>query len=348
MRRIPPWSPHTTSYRPAQWLTALYAAGAFVALMLTILAGQQRGPSLVENVFSLLNIPVTSSFVSIVVLGLITRALMARKRLALWLVAAFQVFGIYLGVVEDLWRREYAISDLWRTRGEIGPVLDTASIIFALVALIWLWRMRGQFTGRVQRGSWRLALAALLTGSVITTAVAWFLLGVVGAPRTQVEATVRTVLAAFGGASRHSLAFVPHWVIDVVALCAGVTILAAVALFLVSARPDNRWSADREVALRGLLARHGGNDSLGYFATRRDKSSTGCRPSPPGVPKHASSDGSQPLSGQARTGPRPTPPAGCGSCIWVTRQSSNRPTSTWAEPHSPRYAEPSNGPVEPA
>ncbi len=273
MRRIPPWSPHTTSYRPAQWLTALYAAGAFVALMLTILAGQQRGPSLVENVFSLLNIPVTSSFVSIVVLGLITRALMARKRLALWLVAAFQVFGIYLGVVEDLWRREYAISDLWRTRGEIGPVLDTASIIFALVALIWLWRMRGQFTGRVQRGSWRLALAALLTGSVITTAVAWFLLGVVGAPRTQVEATVRTVLAAFGGASRHSLAFVPHWVIDVVALCAGVTILAAVALFLVSARPDNRWSADREVALRGLLARHGGNDSLGYFATRRDKSS---------------------------------------------------------------------------
>ena len=34
----------------------------------------------------------------------------------------------------------------------------------------------------------------------------------------------------------------------------GLTILAAVTLFLASARPRSRWSPDREVALRGLLA----------------------------------------------------------------------------------------------
>ncbi|MEO5744750.1 MAG: bifunctional lysylphosphatidylglycerol synthetase/lysine--tRNA ligase LysX [Terracoccus sp.] len=269
---IRPWRP-ISSYRPARWLTGLYAAATVGALLLTLFGRRAPSPTRVENVFGLLNIPVTSSFVSVVVLALITRALMGRKRVALWLVALFQVFGIYLGIVEDLLGREYAVSELWRTRGEAGPVLDAASVVLALVALGWLWRLRHQFTGRLQRGSWRLALTALVTGSAITLAAAWFLLGTVGAPRSQMQAVVRTVLAAFGGASRHSLAYVPVWVIDLVAVCAGVTILAAVALFLASARPSTRWSADREVALRGLLASHGGNDSLGYFATRRDKSS---------------------------------------------------------------------------
>jgi lysyl-tRNA synthetase class 2 len=81
------------------------------------------------------------------------------------------------------------------------------------------------------------------------------------------------VLEVFGGVSRSASLLVPSWVVDVVAVCAGLTILAAVTLFLASARPRSRWSADREVALRGLLAHHGSDDSLGYFATRRDKAS---------------------------------------------------------------------------
>ncbi len=261
------------SYRPARWLTGIYAAATVVGLVVTVFTRGQSRPGVVEDAFGVLNVPLAPSFVSVVVLALITRALMGRKRVAIWLVAAFQVFGIYLGVVEDLLGREYAFAELWRTRGDVGVVLDTASIAFALLALVGLWRLRRQFTGRLQRGSWWLSILVLVVGAVVTLTVAWLVVGAVDAPRSQTQPVLRAVLGAFGGATRQSIAHVPPWAVNVIALCAGATLLAAVTVFLASARPLHRWSPSREVALRRLLARHGAGDSLGYFATRRDKSS---------------------------------------------------------------------------
>ena len=217
--------------------------------------------------------PVAATFVSVVVLALATRALWGRKRIGLWFVAVFQALGIYLGIAELLPGAQLPLSEMWETRGDLGRGLDTVSMVVAVVALWWLWRIRGEFTGRLQRGSWGLAAAALAVGSAVTLVVAWLLVGAVNAPRSQVRELVGTVLAAFGGIGRRNLVRIPPWVVDVVAACAALTILAAVTLFLASARPRSRWSQDREVALRGLLARHGSEDSLGYFATRRDKAS---------------------------------------------------------------------------
>ena len=45
--------------------------------------------------------------------------------------------------------------------------------------------------------------------------------------------------------------------------------------------PAARLTADDEAQLRELLARHGGRDSLGYFALRRDKASSCPRPARP-------------------------------------------------------------------
>src|SRR4051812_22439581 len=261
------------SHRPARLLTGLYALATLVALLLTLFARRRPHPLLAEDLFGLLNIPVAPTFVSVVVLALATRALLGRKRIGLWFVAAFQIVGIYVGFVAIVPAAQLPLTRMWESRGGLGRGLDILSTLVAALALWWLWRMRDDFRGRLQRGSWSLALAALAVGSAVTVAVAWLLLGVVGAPRSQVDPLVDTVLAVFGGISRRTLALVPLWVVDVVAVCAGLTILAAVTLFLASARPRSRWSPDREVALRRLLARHGSDDSLGYFATRRDKAS---------------------------------------------------------------------------
>ncbi|CAN7253236.1 bifunctional lysylphosphatidylglycerol synthetase/lysine--tRNA ligase LysX [Terrabacter sp. LjRoot27] len=261
------------SHRPARLLTGLYALATLVALLLTLLARRRPHPLPAEGLFGLLNVPVAPTFVSVVVLALATRALLGRKRIGLWFVAVFQVLGIYVGFVALVPAARLPRTEMWASRGELGRGLDILSTLVAALALWWLWRIRHEFTGRLQRGSWGLALAALAAGSVVTLAVAWTLLGTVGAPRSQVDPLVDTVLAVFGGVSRRTLALVPPWVVDVVAVCAGLTILAAVTLFLASARPRSRWSPDREVALRGLIARHGSEDSLGYFATRRDKAS---------------------------------------------------------------------------
>jgi lysyl-tRNA synthetase class 2 len=261
------------SHRPARLLTGLYALATVVALLLTLLARRRPHPLLAEDLFGLLNVPVAPTFVSVVALALATRALLGRKRIGLWFVAVFQVLGIYVGFVALVPAARLPRTGMWVSRGSLGRELDIISIVVAVLALWWLWRLRHEFTGRLQRGSWGLALAALVVGSAATVGVAWLLLGAVGAPRSQVDPLVDTVLAVFGGFSRQTLALVPPWVVDVVAVCAGLTILSAVTLFLASARPRSRWSPDREVALRGLLAQHGSDDSLGYFATRRDKAS---------------------------------------------------------------------------
>ncbi|WP_330474461.1 bifunctional lysylphosphatidylglycerol synthetase/lysine--tRNA ligase LysX [Terrabacter sp. C0L_2] len=261
------------SHRPARLLTGLYALATVVALLLTLLARGRTHPLLAEDLFGLLNVPVAPTFVSVVVLALATRALLGRKRIGLWFVAVFQVLGIYVGFVALVPAARLPRTGMWVSRGDLGRGLDIVSTVVAALALWWLWRIRHEFTGRLQRGSWGLALAALAVGSAVTLGVAWLLLGAVGAPRSQVDPLVDTVLAVFGGVSRRTLTLVPPWVVEVVAVCAGLTILAAVTLFLASARPRSRWSPDREVSLRGLLARHGSDDSLGYFATRRDKAS---------------------------------------------------------------------------
>lgn len=50
-----------------------------------------------------------------------------------------------------------------------------------------------------------------------------------------------------------------------------LTVLVVALLALRPAEPAAQLSDDDEQRLRGLLARHGGRDSLGYFALRRDK-----------------------------------------------------------------------------
>ncbi|NUO33826.1 MAG: DUF2156 domain-containing protein, partial [Dermatophilaceae bacterium] len=264
-----PPAPH----RSARLLTGLYAAATVVALVLTLVARRRPEPVEFEAVFGLLNVPVARTFVSVVVLALVTRALLGRKRIGLWLAALFQVLGLYVGVVALVPAARLPLVRMWESRGDLGRGLDIAAMVVAVAALWWLHRIRAEFTGRLQRGSWWVALAALAIGTAVTLGVAWGLLSAVGAPRSEVDTIVGTVLAAFGGVARRALVGVPEWVVEAVAVCAGLTILTTVALFLASARPGSRWSPDREVALRRLLARHGADDSLGYFATRRDKAS---------------------------------------------------------------------------
>ena len=260
-------------HRSARLITGLYALATVVALTLTLFVRRPARPTLWEGVFGLLNVPVAPSFVSVVCLALATRALLGRKRIGLWFVALFQVLGIYIGVVALIPAARVSLIEMWATRGGLGRGLDAVSIVVGGLALWWLWRIRRDFTARLQPGSWWLALAVLAAGAAATLGIAWLLLGAVGVSRSQTNELVETVLEVFGGVVRRGVLHVPPWVVDLVAACSALTIVAAVGVFLASARPGSRWSQDREVALRELLARHGGDDSLGYFATRRDKAS---------------------------------------------------------------------------
>ena len=55
-------------------------------------------------------------------------------------------------------------------------------------------------------------------------------------------------------------------------LFGALALMAAAVVLFQSQRAENALTGEDESAIRGLLEVYGKNDSLGYFATRRDKS----------------------------------------------------------------------------
>ena len=65
----------------------------------------------------------------------------------------------------------------------------------------------------------------------------------------------------------------PHVFLNAVfGLFGAMALIAAAIVLFQSQRADNALTGQDESAIRGLLELYGKNDSLGYFATRRDKS----------------------------------------------------------------------------
>lgn len=262
--------------RGTRILTTIYGLATLTSLFLALLLRfTERHPTLLETFFGLLNVPVARSWVSVVVLALATRALLGRKRFALWLVAIFQAYAAFLGIIALLHFARMPILVPWSAHTEVGRVFDVISLGVAVFALWWLWHIRSAFPGRLVPGSWLRAILAVIVGGVTTLAVTWLCLMLVHKDVTP-RGLVVAVLAALGDPDsvRHGrFAAVPGWLLDVTAILLSLTIIAAVALFLGAARHRTRWSGARELQIRRLLAAYGESDSLGYFATRRDKDS---------------------------------------------------------------------------
>ena len=86
------------------------------------------------------------------------------------------------------------------------------------------------------------------------------MLGGRSASAAQVDSVVDLVAATLGGAAPPFArpGSGPGPILRVTEVLAAATVVVSFALFLGSRRQENRWSADREVALRGaLLARDG-------------------------------------------------------------------------------------------
>ncbi len=249
-------------------LTATYAAGVLTATLLTLFVGRQMRETRVEITFGLLNVPVAPTFLSVVVLALITGTLAFRKRIGLWLVAAFQVFGIYLGVLALIGQPALPLAEAWETRGDLGRGLDIVSMLIAIATLAGLRRLRTDFSGRLRRGSWVFAGATLALGGVLTAVVAWALLTATRATGADLGSLLRTGVHALTGTAGGRD---ERWISDVVATLLGLSVIAAVVAFLATSRRGSDWTPDREIAIRRML-RASDPDSLGYFATRRDRS----------------------------------------------------------------------------
>lgn len=233
----------------------------------SIFLSRHRFPlvKLIDGFFGVLNIPAAPGVFEAVVLVLVGIASARRKRLTLWVVLTTQILGVFssgltLFQVPHLPPHEV--------------VAYGVSIVVGLVAIpLCLWA-RPAFPGRIVRGSLIGAFSILFVGLGLNT-VFGLLVTVFGPLHRSAVKSTWVIGRVFGpvigdfvidGPGIHGLRTLGLILSTTSAL---VTILALL-YFLRSQRLPGRTASD-DLFVRGMLSQWG-EDSLGYFATRDDRS----------------------------------------------------------------------------
>lgn len=259
----------------ARWAGQVTIFAAFWCLVAIVLRGVPPVGA-ISTLLGYLSLPVGPSLFSLVLLALVGGAVRRRLRIGWLALVTFQTVSL----VTSLLITFAVLSGLdtadrrFRLREDIGLGITISA---ALVLLVLLLAARRSFPARLERGArWR-ALAVLLAGIGLSMVVSISLTEVF--PRT-LRGGRRVVWAV-----RASLGVEPsplepgwgsefgyHWVALLAGVISAVALVAAAYVFLRSTRSKHYLTAQDELEIRRLLLQHGERDSLGYFATRHDKS----------------------------------------------------------------------------
>ncbi|KNX39477.1 lysine--tRNA ligase [Luteipulveratus halotolerans] len=271
--------------RIAQWLGRVLLLAALWSLISIPI--KHRGiPAVVSDLFEMLNIPAEPSLFVVALLLAWSGAVRRRFR------AAHLVTVVVMGlsVAEQVrWIVKVIASPgfpenpfhgfarvWWDWRNELP--LNLIALVVGVAVLVIAWSARPAFTARLTPGSRRTAAVVLVCGLAISMAVTSALTFVfprtLDGPLEKLAWSLRSVFGittppdepGFRGHLGH------HWIYSCAGvLSAGALVLAILVLWR-SGRSGQHQDAEEELAVRRLLLQYGESDSLGYFATRRDKS----------------------------------------------------------------------------
>src|SRR6478735_2579142 len=261
--RVRPTSSFSWVPAAAGWTVGIIATLSLIASVSPGIRWLIKEPREFVNDY-IFNFPDTS-FAWAFVLTLLAAALAARKRVAWLILVAYMVAATGwniagLGEGGERWFQE--VGEL------IGLAFHVAAIAFLLLA-------RKEFWARVRRGALLKAAGVLVAAMGIGTLIGWALLeifpGSLARPDRFWYALNR--VSAFAGADADSFSGHPHVFVNaLLGLFGALALMAAAIVLFQSQRAGNALTGEDESAIRGLLELYGKNDSLGYFATRRDKS----------------------------------------------------------------------------
>lgn len=248
----------------AGWIVGVIATLSLVASISPFVRSAIRVPREFVNDY-IFNFPDTS-FAWAVVLALLAAALAARKSIAWWILVLYMAGAVALNIADLITGDESVLE-------EIGEIIGLA---FHLAAIGFLLLARHEFWAKVRRGALFKAVGALLAGMALGIGIGWGLLELfpgtlqreyrLGYAANRVVAFAGVDSAVFDGQHPGVLINALLGLFGALAL-----VVAAIVLFR-SQRASNALTGEDESAIRGLLELFGKNDSLGYFATRRDKS----------------------------------------------------------------------------
>ena len=238
-----------------------------------------RAQGWVDVASDIFNVPVARSIFGVVLLFLLTGALLRRKRFAMWIVVAVQATGVvYAAATANQAVSLYRIRVLAGLPGAVGDQIAAyLGGVFGIAAIACLVWSRPAFPARRSPGSFGAAALTLAVGMIFSVAVAIALAEIFGPPSThRWDSVILGLRAALDLDAlvppRPAAPHLPPWADTATSALSAVVVIAAVAVFLRSGRRLRPPDPHTELAVRTLLATGGHQDSLGYFATRRDKS----------------------------------------------------------------------------
>ena len=211
----------------------------------------------------LFNFPDTS-FAWAFALAVMAGALAARKRIAWWVLVLFLVLAVAFDVAALFERDGSRLED-------VGEFLGLTVHVAAIVVLLLAYR---EFGAKVRRGALLKAAAVLVAGNVVGILLGWVLLKLFPGS-LQGDHLLYAINRVSGFAVAPPDFFVgrPHVLVNaLLGLFGALALMAAAVVLFQSQRAENALTGEDEAAIRRLLEVWGKNDSLGYFATRRDKS----------------------------------------------------------------------------
>ena len=255
-------------------LLASYLAAVATFCAVTALLPVLREPlAWLRTAIEIVSVGAPPSLATAAFLGILAAAVRRRMRAAWWFVVLYLVLGRILGWITVLIDTD-APDPVVVSAG--SGVLAWLRVGFGVAALVLLVVARKRFTARTQRGSgWR-ALGLYLGVVVLGGLLGWGLLELFpGTLRTTEDRVGWAFTFVLGGLGDPDVTGVdgaaPYAVTFVLGLVGVFAVLAAAYVLFRPRRDQRRLHPDDEQRLRALLHRYGDRDSLGYFATRRDK-----------------------------------------------------------------------------
>ncbi|MEU7057305.1 bifunctional lysylphosphatidylglycerol synthetase/lysine--tRNA ligase LysX [Streptomyces sp. NPDC046197] len=250
---------HGLLNRVPEGFAAFFGALGLLCALLDLIAPLRALLRPVVHVLDLLLVPVSANLAYAVFLFLLAGATAARKRVAWWLVVVYLGLLILTDIVGVIFGR-YAES--------------LPSLIVCGLALLVLIAARGEFYAASRRGAvWR-ALAVLAVGLVVAIVVGWGLVALFPGTLPQGQHLAWAANRVLGGLAASGRDFdgrPPRAVTFLLGLFGALALLNAAATLFRSQRLEAALHGDEEPRIRALLKAYGEDDSLGYFATRRDK-----------------------------------------------------------------------------
>lgn len=240
---------------------AVTLALAVVVLVIAAVPAWHGYFSDADDVVSLVFLPVLPNLTYAALLLVLGVGLRRRLRPAWW------VFVVLLVALPSVGRVTSIVLGEHVALNALGLVVAAAILVVAIAS-------RRQFEARPARAAGLQALAFFLVGAVVAGVVGSWLLMTFGGVTDPAEAgaVVGDTLAGDLGLVGEGVAIdAPFWVRTLVALLGAAVVLGSAAVLLRTPPSARRLGSLDEARVRTLLREHGDGDSLGYFATRRDK-----------------------------------------------------------------------------